>query len=163
MKTYYIFRHGETFVTAGNKWGYGLRVLSAPILESGKPALRRMGEFFKDIPSDLNVQSPLKRCQQTAAIVTDITGKKFVTDRRINEFLIETFGHFRHRIKSFVDQIEDSDHQTILICTHGAVIAGLVSYLTKGNFPASDLSDYPPPGIVIKIEGKKIEEFDFNN
>jgi broad specificity phosphatase PhoE len=161
MKTYYIFRHGQTFATLKNK-GYGRKILTAPILESGKPVIRQMGDFLKTVQTDLNLTSPVLRCRQTSHIITLETGKKFTVDWRLTEFM-EPFPVLRWRINRLINQLEKSDFNNFLLCTHGAVIAGLVSFLTKGSFTASELLDYPPPGILIKIENGKIEEYDFNS
>src|SRR5438105_4844768 len=114
-KTYYLFRHGETFATIKNK-GYGVRILSASILPSAEPVIKKMGQFLKDLPTDYNVSSPVKRCRQTVNIITLESGKQFVFDRKISEFFIETFGMFKRRLKRFIDQIEQSNYQTILVC-----------------------------------------------
>ena len=160
-KTYYIFRHGETKATLKGR-GYGFRNRSARILEIGKPVIEEMAQFLKDIPSDYNVSSEYIRCQETAEIITNIANKQFVFDKRLNEFFFETFSHMRRRVREFLDEMEGSNHQTILVCSHGAILAGLISFLTKGEYPASDLTSYPPPGILIKIENGKVEQWDFN-
>ncbi len=143
MKTYYIFRHGQTFATTKNS-GYGLQRLTAGILESGKPTIIKMAEFLKDVPTDLNLTSPILRCRQTAEIITLETGKKFMADWRITE-MMEPFQILKWRVKNLLNQLEKSDFNTILICTHGAVIEGLVSYLMRGNFKVQDVMAYPPP------------------
>lgn len=160
MKTYYIFRHGETVATKRNT-GYGTQIFSARILESAKPIITRMALSLKDIRSDLHLTSPILRCRQTAQLITLETGKKFTVDWRLTE-IMEPFPILKWRIKNFLNQAEKSGFQTILICTHGAVIAGLVAFLTKGDFIAGDLVNYPPPGTLIKVGNGKIEEFDFN-
>lgn len=161
MKTYYIFRHGQTFATIKNG-GYGLRRLTAGILESGRPSIIEMANFLKDVPTDINLTSPITRCRQTCNIITLETGKKFTPDWRLTE-MMEPVMMLRWRIQSLLNQIEKSDFNSILICTHGAVIAGLISILTKDHFGAEDLLNYPPPGILVKIENGKVEEYDFNS
>lgn len=160
-KTYYLFRHGETFATLKNT-GYGVRIRSAHILEAGKPVIQEMAEFLKDVKSDHNATSAYPRCLETTQIITDVTGKKFVIDRRVREFFFETFGQLRNRLKNFLDEMENSDYQTVLVCTHGACLAGLVMLLTTGEYHAADILSYPPPGILIKIKNGQIEEWDFN-
>jgi broad specificity phosphatase PhoE len=160
MKTYYIFRHGETFATLKNS-GYGLRRLTAGILESGKPTIEAMAQYLKTVPTDINLTSPLTRCRQTAQIITLITGKKFKVDWGINEML-EPFPLLRLRLKNFLVRAEGSPYNTFLICTHGACIAGLTALLTKDEFKAEGLFVYPKPGVLFKIEDGKVEEFDFN-
>src|SRR5258708_2831666 len=161
-KTYYIFRHGETFASLKNT-GYGIRMRSAHILESGKPVIKEMAGFLKDIKSDHNATSAYPRCLETTQIITDITSKQFVIDKRLNEFFFETFGRLRHRLKNFLGEMENSDHETILVCTHGACLAGIIMLLTTGEYHAADLLSYPPPGILIKIENGKVEQWDFNS
>jgi len=161
MKTYYIFRHGQTFATVRNS-GYGLRRLSAGIVDSARPTIIKMADFLKTVPTDLNLTSPIPRCEQTAQIITLETGKKFTTDWRLTE-MMEPVAILRWRVNSLIKQIEKSEFETTLICTHGAVIAALVSLLTKHKFGANDLLDYPPPGILIKIQNGKVEEYDFNS
>ena len=53
-------RHGETFATKGNT-GYGLQILSASILEEGKPIIVKQGVFLKGKDVDFCVASPVKR------------------------------------------------------------------------------------------------------
>lgn len=160
-QTFYIFRHGETFATKAGT-GYGIRVFTAPILEEGIPTLEKMGVYLKDIHSDYNVSSQVKRCRQTVAIIGKESKKEFVFDKRLNEYFIESFGHFRNRIKSFLLEMEEKQYETILICTHGAVIAGLISLLTGKNFQPYNLFTYPEPGVLTIIKDKTTQQINFN-
>lgn len=161
-KTYYIFRHGETFVTKENHIWYGTRIFSAPILEEGKPALKKLAQYLLQIPSNFNASSQIRRCRQTVQIINEVTGKEFVFDRRLNEWFLEPLWFFSRRLKSFLSYVEKQDSQNILICTHAAVIAGLVSLITKNSFSRKDLMKYPKPGVLLIIKNGKIEEGDFN-
>src|SRR5690348_15377194 len=98
-KTYYIFRHGETVVTQskGKKKWYGLRHFSAHILPVGFPATKSMATYLKSRSIDYYVCSEYLRCRETAAIVTEVTKRDFVFDKRLNDYFIETFWHFRKR------------------------------------------------------------------
>lgn len=160
-KKFYILRHGETFATKRGI-GYGVRIFSAPLLPEARRAIERMANYLKDIPTDYHVSSRIKRCRQTAQIITEITGKEFAFDARLNEYFIETFGHFRKRIQSFLDEMQSSEYKNIVICTHGAGIAGLVSLITKTNFDRYTLFNYPPPGILTIIEKEKLQQINFN-
>lgn len=160
-KTYYITRHGETFASLKNT-GYGFRIRSAPIIQAGIPTIERLAEYLKEIPTDYNASSQYNRCRQTAKIITDIAGKQFVFDKRLNEFFFETFWHLENRLRDFLTEMEESKHKSFLICTHGACISGLVMLLTKGDYRAGDLLSYPPPGILIKIKDGKVTQYDFN-
>lgn len=161
MKTYYIFRHGETFVTKGGGW-YWHRLYSAPILEEGRPIITKLAEYMKNVPSDYNVCSPFLRCQQTAEIVNKITGKVFTTDRRIREWDFEVPYYFKRRVLNFAVEMEKSEHQTIVICSHAYVIQVLVQYLTHGNVSLRQLVAAPLPGVLTIIKNKELTEINFN-
>lgn len=160
-KTYYIFRHGETFATKSGG-GYGVRIFNAPILPEGKEAIEKMAKFLKAKDVDLSLSSPFKRCKQTVEIISGITGSEFKFDKRLSEFFLETFGHFKRRIKNLVDEVESSDYKSVAICTHGAVISGLTGFLTKGVFEVLSVPDYPDPGVLIIIRDHHLEEVNFN-
>lgn len=160
-KNYYIIRHGETFATK-RKSIYGFRIFSAPILDEGIPVIKKMASHLKSIPTDLNVSSPVKRCRQTVGIVSSVTGKEFSYDNRLSEYFIETFGYFRGRIKKFLLFTESSPYQNVLICTHGAVIAGLTHLILENEFKRSQIMNFPPPGVITQIKNNKMTRIDFN-
>lgn len=160
-KTYYIIRHGETFATINHR-GYGFKVYSAPILESGIPTLERVGQYLKDKPIDFAIRSPLKRCAQTAEILTKQGNPEFVADRRLTEFFLQTFWQLKRRLTSLITDLEASPHEHILICTHGAIIAGLISLLTTKKFNFTQTFSYPDPGILTIITNTHIEQINFN-
>lgn len=161
MKTYYIFRHGETFVTKKGGW-YWHKLYSAPILEEGKPVIAKMAKYLKKIDSDYHVRSPFLRCQQTADIVTDMTGKIFEVDRRIREWDWEIPYYFKKRVLYFLQEMETSDKQVILVCTHAFVIQLLVQYLTTGKVGWRQLLVAPLPGVLTIIKEKQVQIMDFN-
>jgi broad specificity phosphatase PhoE len=164
MKTYYIFRHGETFATKAGT-GYGMKVFSAPLLPEASPALQKMGEYLKNIPTDINVSSAVKRCRQTVEIIGKESGKEFIFDKRLNEFFLESVGHLVERLKKFLEDLEKHNYQHVLLCTHGACISALITLLTaKKDHPTSyNLFHYPQPGVLTIIEGNNIQEINFNN
>lgn len=163
MKTYYIFRHGETFATKAGT-GYGVRVFSAPILPEAHAALERMGAYLAQVENSYNISSEILRCRQTVEIISEKSGKSFVFDKRLNEFFLESFGHFKKRLQSVLADIEKQTAENILICTHGAGISGLISLLTpKKDMPAAfDIFHYPMPGVLTIIKGETIQEVNFN-
>lgn len=160
-KHIYIFRHGETAATRDNR-RYGLRILHARIIDEGKPAIKRMAEYLKSISSDQQFSSQFTRCKETVAIIEEITKKPFLFDKRLNELLIETFGSFKKRIYLFLEDVDKIDAQTVMICTHASVIAGLTSFLTKDEFNRADVFFYPPPGVLVHCFHGKMEMIDFN-
>lgn len=160
---FYIFRHGETFATKAGK-GYGVRMFSAPILSEATPALSRMGIYLKDVPTDYNISSALKRCRQTVEIIGKESGKEFVFDKRLNDYFLESAHHFTNRIKQVVAEIEEKQYSSVAICTHGACISVLISLLTAKKDMAITYNyfKFPPPGVLTIIEGNNVQEVNFN-
>lgn len=167
MKTYYIFRHA---LATHSTTGYGNEIVSAHILPEGKAVIEKMGEYLKSVDTDFNVCSEFIRCKETADIITSLTGKEFSTDARLNEYSAEenysneSFEAFRDRLLMFLlEQEQDETKQSILVCTHGAAIAGIKHILTEGRYTTDSRFDFPAPGVltVIHPEGN-IEEIDFN-
>ncbi len=168
-KVFYIFRHGETFVTKQKGFGlggiaYGFQIFSAPILDEGKLAIERIGNFLKDKNLDYCVSSPIFRCRQTTAIVEKITKIPFHYDNRLKEIVLERYGSVRKRVKNFLDEVHESSHTSIAICTHGGVIAVMLALLTSRieHISAFSLFHYPPPGVLTIVEGENTQEINFN-
>jgi broad specificity phosphatase PhoE len=159
--TYYIFRHGETFATKRWNGFYGWRVFTAPILEEEKPMLYRLAEFLKDQHTDYNASSQILRCRQTSGIVSEVTGKEFVYDRRLREFFFESFGQLRRRVRSFISDIEANGYASVAICTHGAVIAELAKELLAQSAEVPLKRVFPKPGELYIIREGKLEKKSF--
>ena len=161
MTKYYIFRHGQT---RNSKYHlpYPKDNRFIKILPDSIPALKKMAKYLNNISSDLNVSSEYLRCRQTAKIITQISKLKFGKDARLNEYGDETFLEFTRRIKDFLEEVEKNDYKTVVICTHGAGISTIKKLLTKGKMKQRELPFYPKPGILLCIEGKKIQKIDFN-
>jgi broad specificity phosphatase PhoE len=158
--TLYIFRHG---MAVHPNEGYGSRVLTAELLPEGIPPIQRLARHLLHAPSNYQVCSEVLRCRQTAAIVTEATGKPFVIDPRLREYHQETFDELAERTKDFCDELERSSYENAMICTHGAVIAALKHYLTEGFFDRRHETDYIQTGQLLVInDDKALEVFDFN-
>jgi len=160
MTKYYIFRHGQT-LNSKYHLPYPKNNRQIKILPDSIPALKKMAEYLKNISSDLNASSEYLRCKQTTKIITKISGIKFSGDVRLNEFNQETFLDLTNRIKNFLEEVEKKEYQTVIICTHGAVISTIKNLLIKGRMKRIELPFYPKPGILLCIEGKKIQKIDF--
>jgi broad specificity phosphatase PhoE len=164
-----IFRHGLATLSTT---GYGDQIYSAKLLPQGIPAVERLAKFLANQPTDFNFVSPVLRCQQTAQIVTDATGKTFETDQRLNEYNDETFAQLGKRIEDFLEEkiaaaetFTNEDKAivlTFLICTHGAVIAGLKNFLLKNEFLPADEMDFTQPGELLEIAQGKSTITSFN-
>jgi len=159
--TVYIIRHGMAVYP---NQGYGNRVLTAELLPEGIPPIQRLARYLLHAPSDYQVCSEVLRCRQTAAIVTEVTGKTFVIDPHLREYHKETFEELSERTRSFCDELQQSGYQNVMICTHGAVIAALKHYLTDGSFERRHETDYSQTGeLMIINDDKSVEVLDFNN
>lgn len=156
----YIFRHG---LATHSKEGYGDEILTARVLPEGIPPIERMAEYLKNVSSDFSVSSEILRCRQTAEIVEKIAGHRFAADKRLNEYHQESFEQFRKRVQLFVNEIRGSSHETILICTHGAVMAGIKNLLLNSMFTENMLPDYVDTGVLLTIKGKYVSLLDFNS
>ncbi|HWS48440.1 MAG TPA: histidine phosphatase family protein [Candidatus Methanoperedens sp.] len=161
MTRYYIFRHGDTWYTK-NRQSYPVDNFSVEILPDSIPALEKIAKYLKDIHSDFNISSEYVRCQQSNKIVSKISGLIFKNDARLNEFSHEEFDNLVERLESFVNEIKEREYKTIVVCTHGAVIAGLKNILIGSEYEKSEMIDYPRPGVLTIIEGTSIKEIDFN-
>lgn len=154
VKKFYLFRHGETFVTRGDRLYYGTKVFSADILDQGKPALTKMGKYLKKIPTDFNVSSQIKRCRQTVQIISKNSDKEFAFDWRLNEVFFELPFFFKMRVRSLLNSIKKSEFQSIAICTHAAVINRLIRAINPKAF-GTLLKKDPDPRPPLQIEVSK--------
>lgn len=165
-KTYYIFRHSETFVTQSKSRirFYGFKIFSAHILPIGLPVTEKLARYLINISTEKNLCSEYIRCKETAEIVTRITGKTFTYDKRLNEYFLESAGRFRRRLENFIAEMEASDDKKILICTHGLVIVALIKILCGEQFTFSHLFEInPSPGVLTIVKNGKVKTIDFND
>ena len=142
---YYIFRHGATFHSEKNI-DYGDEQYSATLLPEGVDAIKRLGEYLKDIQTGYNVSSPFLRVSQTVEVVKEITDKEFVVDERLGELLwekddnnenypyLETIDDLKVRVQRFLDDLKSKNYNSVCIATHGGVIAALKNLILKGEF-----------------------------
>ena len=161
MTKYYIFRHGQTKYSKYHL-PYPKDNRFVEILPESKVAIEKLAKYLKKIKSLKNFSSEYRRCQQTAEIVTKITGLKFKKDKRLNEKSGENFGDFKARVKDFIEEIEKKNYEMVMICSHGAIIAALRKMLLKKSLRITNLPFYPKTGVLMIVNGKKIEYIDFN-
>lgn len=158
--TWYLFRHAlATYSTQG----YGEEILTASILPEAIPSIEKLAQHLNSVSKSLNLRSELARCEQTTDIITKITGKVFVPDKRLNEFYRETYDALRKRIWNFVDEMFQTKRENLLLCTHGIVIAAIKHILLAGDFSEKHLLDYPACGELLIIKDKKEEVISFND
>lgn len=161
---YYIFRHGETYESLNNIDYSQKTVISAKLLPEAREALEKLAKHLRTIQTDYNVSSPFLRCIKTLEVVNPISGKVFEIDDRLGEWVKqkgETFGSLRNRVKGFLEDLDKKNYKSVCVCTHGAVIAGIVSFITTGQYNILQLPNYPKPGILVKIIDGKVEYINF--
>ena len=158
-KTFYLIRHG---IATYSTHGYGKRKLTAPILPEAVPIISKLATSLKDIKNSLNISSEIIRCRETSALISTTTGKQFSYDKRLNEEYHETIGEIRTRIQDFLNDMKKRPETNIIICTHGAIIAGLKNLLINGKFVTKHLVDYPPTGTVLIIKDRTVQIENFN-
>ncbi len=158
---YYIVRHGETFASL-NSVPYGDQQETAEILPEGVPAIKRLAEYLKTVPTDINYTSRFLRCLQTSQAINQITGKEFEKHKLLGEYVEPTFDEFKERMQTLVTELEQAEKTTYLLCTHGGIISALKHLLIFGEYEESDLMDYPVPGTLMIISSSGSEVINFN-
>ena len=165
-KTYYIFRHGQTYATKA-----GTDYIDDPnpgILAEGIPTIKKLGEYLKGKPTHKNFTSEYLRCKMTSQLVSEITHQKFITDPLLNEWVTpplepaETFESLHARLTKFVSKLKNSTHNSFAICTHGALITGLKMLLLNQNFTRHGAYFCPDPGVLTVIKNREVGEINFN-
>lgn len=158
-KTIYLMRHG---LATHSTIGYGDQIVTAQILPEAIPVINKTAAFLKDKPTNANISSEFLRCRQTAEIVTNITNKQFTFDKRLNEFYDESFLQLKNRLQDFLKDLEKKNYANVLLCTHGAVIAGIKHLLLKNSLEEENLLDFALPGVLTIIQNGAIQEIDFS-
>lgn len=159
-KHIYLVRHGLATL---DPQGYGDRKLTAGLIPGGVRAIGHIARFLKDVPASFNVSSDVPRCRETAAIITRITGKVFIFDKRLTEFHRETFAEFLTRVESFTRDLSRIPQDNIVVCSHSAVITGIKDLLTKGAFAYEKEYDYPKEGELVIVHKGESRTLNFNS
>ena len=89
MKELYLIRHGKAY---GNTLGRYIGTTDEPLCEEGREALQAIFEAGLYPMPDVLYGSPLKRCQETAAIL--FPGKEMIPVPRLREC---DFGEFENK------------------------------------------------------------------
>lgn len=147
----YIVRHGQT------NYNLEKRItgrIDIELNETGKQEAKLLKEKLKDIQFNYVFSSPLKRCIQTAKIITN---KKIIIDERLiersngklegvtkdelpldvvfndtkeNKYGLEPISDIEKRVISFFNEINQKyPGKNILIVTHGGVIINMRRFL----------------------------------
>lgn len=157
--TWYLFRHA---LATYDKKGYGDQILTAAILKHEVAPIEKMATYLQKVKDSINVSSTLLRCKQTIDIISRGSGKIFITDKRLNEYYSESFEEFHQRVTQWVHDIGKIQPSAVLVCSHGAVIAGIKHTLLYGDFRENDIRDYPDCGQLLIIKHKSTKLVNFN-
>ncbi len=142
-KKIYLVRHG---LSTRSKFGYGKKKLTARLLPEGKKEIEIIAKYLSEVSDSYNVSSPIRRCRESAEIISAATGKTFVFDKRLSEIHKESFNEFKNRVQQFIGSLASIKESSIIVCTHAAVIASIKHLLTEGTFTLSDKNDYTKEG-----------------
>lgn len=142
MKNIYIVRHGET------DWNIEHKVMGQadiPLNEKGREQAKQLRDKLSSFKFDICFTSPLKRALETAEIVCnnqceiicddllkersigDLTGrnKAEIDWEKIPEYGGETRSEIFERAEKFLEKIQSSDYENILIVSHNGLLKNL--------------------------------------
>lgn len=159
--TYYIVRHGHTFATKLNV-PYGSFVFSAKLLPESYPALHSIGKYLQKTHFDYFCSSEISRCRETASILEQELHITYETTPRLNEFANESIHELADRVRSFLAYTKKQQYTSILIVTHGAVIACLKHLVLHDSFSLLQLSDYSGPETLAVLSKDSWKVMDFS-
>lgn len=159
---FYIFRHAQTFPSR-EAVPYEKDNFNTPILYEGKDATFNLANYLKNISSDFNVSSPYERCKETVEIISKITNKQFIFDKRVGEYVNISYEELKKRLLDFLHEINKKSYKSVIICTHGAVMSLLIHLICDRN-PGETvpLSEYKDTGDLVIIEDKVVSIINFN-
>lgn len=161
MKTFYIFRHGQTYFSK-NQIPYGENEHTAHILPEAREPIENIADYLKTLPVDHLYRSEFLRCQETAKIVESKTDFHFEPNPLFNEFTESDFEDFLKRMKELTTFLFSLPGTHIAVLSHGAVVAALQKLLVGQTFEAHELMYYPQTGVLVQISGSSVENIDFN-
>lgn len=163
-KKIYLFRHGETIATQNRFQWYGIHFFSADILPIGVPTIEKLGEYLKDVKTDLNLTSPFKRCKTTSGIVGKKSNKEFTWHSLLTDhFFIVPPLIFKRRVKRFYKEIMQSSAESIAVCTHEAVIKAIYNLYCKENNFKMDLKLNSKPGVLTILSNGEVQQISFRD
>ena len=103
---------------------------------------------------------------QTTDIITKITGKKFVVDKRLQEEELsraqETLNDLENRLRDFINEMDKKKADIVAVCSHGWPINALIALLTKSSVSKKDLGNFPRCGQLTIVENRLVKKLDFN-
>lgn len=157
MRLYFI-RHGQTNANANMTNGKSITELDEPLNDTGITQAQELAEQLKDVEFDVIISSPLKRAQQTAAIINQHHNLLTQTDDMWRERQAETYidanswhdlfdfdkniqiengeslDEFFDRVNNVIDKLKTNYvNKTVAVISHGGVQH--VFYARANNLP----------------------------
>jgi 2,3-bisphosphoglycerate-dependent phosphoglycerate mutase len=131
----YLVRHGQPTVLGGANYN----VLPGPSLSTrGRNEAAAAAAFLAGKGIEQIFASPFDRAAQTAAVLGEHLGLPVSHAKEIAEMGPgETFAIVRARVAEFVDGLEDSPYQRVVIVTHGSPIKELLMHLSRERIDLS--------------------------
>ena len=83
-------------------------------------------------------------------------------DKRLTEYYNEPFEQMVDRLKNFLKESKEKGFKSVAVCSHGEPISALINLLTKGSFSETDLHQFPPTGVLVKVADGNTKFIDFN-
>jgi probable phosphoglycerate mutase len=152
MKTFWIFRHGQTDRNLEHRAGGGRP--ETPLNETGRIQARELTAYFSDKNLEVIYSSPLARCTETARIIAghfdlevrthkglterdsgSLAGRVIKTDKNYTPPDGEGLDSVAQRTMAAILEIAGTtEFSTIGVCTHSAPMVMLLERLT-GQMP----------------------------
>ncbi|MDD8049690.1 MAG: histidine phosphatase family protein [Thomasclavelia sp.] len=151
----YVIRHGETKYNIQNRI---CGITDLELTDKGKQQALNASKHFENIKIDRIYVSPLKRAQETAAIINKVTNTDIEVDNRLREINYGTFEgkkgtnrSFNHvkknlgmnypegesflnvttRVYTLIEELINSHpNETILLVCHGGIMRVIETYFT---------------------------------
>jgi len=146
MKKYYLIRHGHTNTIERNQ------VAETELDELGINQIQRVATYIKDLQVESIYASPYRRALHSAKIIAQQNPLDIQVDERLKEIALwinpedlhddtsdeylnalALFMETEKKIEEFLGEINQKDHQTVVIVCHGNFIRAFLGHILKMN------------------------------
>lgn len=133
------------------------------MLPEAENEIKKIGHFLQKERLDALYSSPFLRCRQTASLIGEITNVTPSIDARIRGYFFEPPWILKKRTEEFLLSLEKSEFQHIGICSHGVVIARLITLLLHKRLRIPDVLHQMSPGKVAVYRDGILEVKEFSS
>lgn len=163
----YVTRHGQTQYNIENRV---CGISDVELTDTGRKQAAAVAKKLKGKQIDVIIVSPLKRAQETAAIINQVVGTQVIVDPRLQEINFgkyegvknknrgfkktkknhgfhypggESYFQVIHRVYQLLDEIKQTyPHQNVLLVCHGGIVRTIYTYFH--DISNHDLYHYLP-------------------